>query len=246
MSEKIKEKTADRLYIVGVGPGDPELITLKACKILSRVPVIFVPQRDESTPSYARSIIDGLCKGSEQKIISLIFPMVRDKAKLVEHWEKAAETIRESLSQGQDCAFVNEGDPYLFGTAIHVLETLRETHPEIEITVVPGVSSINASAAQAGFPLAVNEEKIAILSGHCEDRVIRQTLENFDTVVFLKVNSVFGHLLDILEEAGLAEKCIYISRCTTEEERIVRNIRELKGEKLDYLSLLIMKKQNGG
>lgn len=235
-----QKATVGRLYIIGVGPGDPELITVKASRLLSQLPVIFVPQRDETSPSYAHSIIAGLVP--EQKVIGLVFPMVRDERQLAVYWEKAAETMWRHLQQGQDCAFANEGDPYLYGTAIHAIETLRTAHPELEITVVPGVSAINAAAAQAALPLASSDEKIAILSGHCEDSVIVETLENFDTVVFLKVSPVFGRLLETLERLKLTEKCVYISRCTTEDEKIIRDIRQLKGQKLDYLSLLIVRK----
>lgn len=242
MPDGNQKEIIGRLYVIGVGPGDPELITVKADRLLSRLPVIFVPQRDESSPSYASSIIAGLVREPEQEIIGLVFPMVRDIKKLTAYWERAAETMWQHLKQSQDCAFVNEGDPFLYGTAIHVLETLRTTHAEVGITVVPGVSSINASAAQAMVPLAINDEKIAILSGHCEDSVIAETLEHFDTIVFLKVNSAFGRLLDTLERMKLTEKCVYISKGTTTDEKIVRDIRQLKEEKLDYLSLLIVRK----
>ncbi|MBI2979987.1 MAG: precorrin-2 C(20)-methyltransferase [Chloroflexi bacterium] len=242
MPDGNQQETIGRLYAIGVGPGDPELITIKAGRLLSRLPVIFVPQRDETSPGYARSIIAELVREPEQKVIGLVFPMVRDNKQLATYWEKAAETMWWHLKQGQDCAFVNEGDPYLYGTAVHVLETLRATHGEVEITVVPGVPSINAAAAQAALPLAINDERVAILSGHCEDSVIAETLEHFDTIVFLKVNSAFGRLLDTLERLKLIEKCVYISKCTTEDEEIVRDIRQLKGRKLDYLSLLIVRK----
>jgi len=242
MPEGSQKKTMGRLYAIGVGPGDPELITIKASRLLSRLPVIFVPQRDETSPSYACSIIAGLVREPEQKVIGLVFPMVRDNKQLVPYWKSAAETIWRYLKQGKDCAFVNEGDPFLYGTAAYVLETLRATHAEVEITVVPGVSSINASAAQAVLPLAINDQRVAILSGHCEDSVIAETLEHFDTIVFLKVNSVFGRLLDTFERLKLTEKCVYISKCTTRDEKIIRDIRQLKGRKLDYLSLLIVRK----
>ncbi len=237
-----QKETIGRLYVIGVGPGDPELITVKASRVLSRLPVIFVPQKDETSPSYARSIISGLIREPEQKVIGLVFPMVRDNKQLVPYWEKAAESIWRHLQQGEDCALVNEGDPYLYGTAIHALETLRTAHAGVQITVVPGVSSVTAAAAQAALPLAMNDERVAILSGHCTDRVITETLENFDTIVFLKVNSVLGKLLDALERLNLTEKCVYISKCTTGEEEIIRDVRQLKGRKLDYLSLLIVRK----
>ncbi len=236
------QKTSGRLYVVGVGPGDPELLTIKAARILRSVPVIFAPQKDEQSASYARRIIDSLVRKPEQRVIGLVFPMVRDEQQVLRHQQKAADSIWEHLDRGDDCAFVNIGDPYLYGTAIYVLKMLQAAHPEVEIEAIPGISSINAAAARAGLPLAINDESIAIISGHCGDTFIRETLETFDTVIFLKVNSVLDRLLGILEEKNLAANAVYVARCTTEDEEIVRNIRTLKGRKLDYLSLLIVRK----
>jgi len=227
---------------VGVGPGDPELLTLRAYHVLSQVPVIFVPLKDEKSKSYARSIIDNLVKKSEGKIVGLVLPMLRDKKRLQEYWHKAADTIWQYLEKGEDSAFVNIGDPLLYGTFIHIWETLKQSHPEIEVEVIPGISSINAAAARAIVPLASNDERIAIISGNHEAQVIRDTLENFDTVVFLKVNTVFDKLLGILEELNLMGKSVYVRRCTTQDEEIIRDISQLKGEKVDYFSLLIVRK----
>lgn len=241
MPDKDK-KTSGRLYLVGVGPGDPDLLTIKAARILQKVPVIFAPQKDDQSASYARRTIDGLVSKPEQQVIGLVFPMVRDESQLLHYQQKAADSIWQHLERGEDCAFVNVGDPYLYGTAIYVLKILQAAHPEIEIEVVPGISSINAAAARAGVPLAINDERIAIISGHCEDTFIRDTLDTFDTVVFLKVNSVLDRLLAILEQKKLVANSVYVDRCTTEDELIVHDIRTLKGRKLDYLSLLIVRK----
>ncbi len=227
---------------MGVGPGDPDLLTVKAARVLQQVPVIFAPQKDNDSASYARSIIAGLVKEPDQQIIGLVFPMVRNEQELLSYQQKAALSIWQHLAGGENCAFVNIGDPYLYGTAIHVLKILQTAHPEVEIEVVPGISSINAAAARAGVPLAVNNERIAVISGHCEDSFIKQTLETFDTVVFLKVNSVLDRLLGTLEEKKLVANSVYIGRCSSEDEVIVRDIRTLKGQKLDYLSLLIVRK----
>jgi len=234
--------TRGRLYLVGVGPGDPELLTVKAARILQQVPVIFTPHKDERSAGYAHRTIDGLVRKSEQQVIGLVFPMVRDEKKLLAYQQQAAESIWQHLEKGDDCAFVNIGDPYLYGTAIYVLKMLQAAHPDVDIEVVPGISSINAAAARAGVPLAINDERIAIISGHCADSFIRETLETFDTVIFLKVNSVFDRLLGILEEKKLLANAVYVDRCTTEDELIVHDIRTLKGRKLDYLSLLIVRK----
>jgi precorrin-2/cobalt-factor-2 C20-methyltransferase len=227
---------------VGVGPGDPELLTLRAYNILSRVPVILVPLKDRESKGYARSVIDSLIKKPEGKVVGLVLPMLRDRKQLAGYWQKAADTIWGYLNKGEDCAFVNVGDPLLYGTFVHVLETLKKAHPEVEVEVIPGISSISAAAARVIVPLASSEERIAIISGNREDKIIRETIKNFDTVVFMKMNAVFDRLLPILEELKLVDKCVYVRRCTTQEEEIVRDIRQLKGEKVDYFSLLILRK----
>jgi len=236
------KKGIGRLYGVGVGPGDPELLTLRAYHILSRVPVIFVPLKDEKSRSYARSVIDNLVKKPEGKVVGLVLPMLRDREQLADYWHQAVESIWQYLKKGEDCAFVNVGDPLLYGTFIHIWETLQKSHPEVEVEVIPGISSINAAAARAVVPLASNDENIAIISGNRENKFIRETLKNFDTVVFMKMNTVFDKLLTILEELNLVEKCVYVRRCTTQDEEIIWDVSQLKGEKVDYFSLLIVRK----
>jgi precorrin-2/cobalt-factor-2 C20-methyltransferase len=237
-----KKPGIGRLYGVGVGPGDPELITLKAQRVLSQVPVIFVPLKDKKSKSYARAVINRLIKEPEQEVVELVFPMLRGREQLSDYWHQAADTIWRYLKKGEDCAFVNLGDPLLYGTFVHILETLQKSHPEIVVEVIPGISSINAAAARAIVPLASNDERIAIISGNREDRVIRETIESFDTVVFMKMNTVFDRLLAILEELDLTKKCVYVRRCTTQDEEIIRDISKLKGKKVDYFSLLILRK----
>ncbi len=233
---------AGRLYGVGVGPGDPELLTLRAQHVLSQVPVIFVPKKAEQSESIAESIVGNLTPGIKPKIVGLVLPMLRDEKQLQEYWHQAATTIRQHLEKGEDCAFVNVGDPLLYGTFTHILETLQKSHPEIEVEVVPGISSINAAAARAILPLASNDDNIAIISGNLEDKAIRETLENFNTVVFMKINTMLNRLLTILEELNLTEKSVYVRRCTTRDEEIIRDIRKLTGKKVDYFSLLIVRK----
>jgi len=230
-----------RFYGIGVGPGDPELVTLKASRVLSQVPVIFVPKKGKESASYARSIIASLVR-AEQEVVELVFPMVRDRKQLAYYWQQAADSIWRRLERGEDCAFVNLGDPLIYGTFIHVLETLRNDHPELEVETIPGISSINAAAARALVPLAIDDERIAIISGRCEDSFIKETLRNFDTVIFMKMHTVFNRLLGILEELNLTKNCVYVKRCTTQDEEIITDIRKLKGEKLDYFSLLIVRR----
>jgi precorrin-2/cobalt-factor-2 C20-methyltransferase len=237
-----KKPRIGRLYGVGVGPGDPELLTLRAYHVLSQVPVIFVPLKDRKSKSYTSSVIDNLVKNSEKKVAGLVLPMLRDRGQLADYWRRAAESIWQYLEKGEDCAFVNIGDPLLYGTFIHILETLQKSHPEVEVEVIPGISSINAAAARAVVPLASGDDNIAIISGNREDKVIREILQKFDTVVFMKMNTMFDKLLAILEELNLVGKCVYVRRCTTQDEEIIWDVSKLKGEKVDYFSLLIVRK----
>ena len=139
-----------RLYGVGVGPGDPELITVKARNILSSVPVIFVPQKDEAADSFALSIIDSLVNKAKQKVIGLVLPMLKDDSQLAPYWLKAAEQIWEQMEKGRDCAFINVGDLF-YGTFIHIFRTLKRLHPAADVEVVPGIRR-SVQPLQERFP----------------------------------------------------------------------------------------------
>lgn len=230
------------LYGVGVGPGDPELLTIKAVRILRQAPVIVVPRKTSRDRSYAYSIVAHLVDASKQEVLPLVFPMKKDLGQLRYYWNDASNAIYQRLAEGKDCAFLTEGDPLLFGTFIYVYEMLKNLHPDIRVQIVPGISSVNAAAARAEVPLASADERLAILPATYEGEKLREALRDFDTVVLLKVHSVFDQVLDILEELGLAEHAVYVKKCTTPGEEVSRDIGALRGQRLDYLSLLIVKK----
>lgn len=230
------------LYGVGVGPGDPELLTIKAARILRQAPVIVVPRKTSRDESYAYSIVSHLIDEGVQEVLPLVFPMRKDLGQLRVYWQDACEAIYQRMAVGKDCAFLTEGDPLLFGTFIYIFKMLKELHPEIRVQIVPGISSINASAARAELPLTSADDRLAVLPATYEGDRLRATLQEFDTVVLLKVHSVFDQVLGILEELGLADNAVYVKKCTTASEEIIRDIRSLRGRKLDYLSLLIVRK----
>jgi precorrin-2/cobalt-factor-2 C20-methyltransferase len=226
-----------------VGPGDPELLTLKAARLLSTVPVVFVPLARPGAQSYARAIAAAHLDPTRQRTVELTFAMRGDPATQAARWAENARTIADHLETGADAAFVTEGDPMLFSTFIHIQCALAEQLPAAPVVVVPGVSSIQAAAAAALTPLGDRDERIAILPTAYEGEGLRRTLAEFDTVVMLKVASCFDSTLDILEDSGLAENAVFVSRCGTSDERIVRDVRSLRGETLDYFSLLIVRRQ---
>jgi precorrin-2/cobalt-factor-2 C20-methyltransferase len=231
-----------RIYAVGVGPGDPELLTRKAERIIRQAPVICAPAATAGDSSHALAIVEPFLDRSCQEVIVCIFPMKKEQEGLEKFWEEAAETVVAHIRQGRDVAFITIGDPFLYSTFLYIYRILRERHPEITIEAVPGVSSITSAAVAAGVPLAAASERIAILPATFEEEKLRRTLLDFDTIVLMKVNRVFDRVYALLKELGLDGNGVFVSRAGTAKEQVVHDLESLVGKKLDYLSLLIVKK----
>ena len=229
------------LYGVGVGPGDPELVTLKAQRVLQSVPLVCVPQADASADSFALSIARSFIDTDRQEILRFAFP-TDDAEAAADVWETAAATLAGRLRQGQDAAFITEGDPMLFSTFSYVLESIKSNYPEIAVEIIPGVSSVMAAAARASLPLVTHGQRLAILPAVYGIDDLREAIANYDTIVLMKVNRVLLDALANLESLGLAGKGIYVRRATTAREQVVQDLRQLTEEDLDYFSLLIIKR----
>jgi precorrin-2/cobalt-factor-2 C20-methyltransferase len=233
--------TAGTLYGVGVGPGDPELLTLKAVRVLRSVPVVFTPTARPGAPSLARSIAAPYLDAERQRIVELVFAMRDEHDVRSGRWHEHAAAIAAELATG-DVAFITEGDPLLYSTFVHVATALAEQQPEVHIEVVPGVSSVFGAAAAAMAPLADGDERLAVVPASYEQERLRETLLAFDTVVFLKIARAFERVLDVLEELRLVDGAVYVARCGQPQQQIVRDVRSLRGQKLDYFSLLIVRR----
>jgi precorrin-2/cobalt-factor-2 C20-methyltransferase len=231
-----------KIYAVGVGPGDPELLTRKAERILREVPVICAPTANPADSSYALSIVEQFLDRSRQEVIVQVFPMRKDQTGLAEFWEMAAAEVAERVRRGNDVAFITIGDPFLYSTFLYLYRIFRERYPDIPVEVVPGISSINAAAVAAGLPLGMAAERIAIIPAAFAEENLRRTLSEFDTVVLMKVSRVFDGIYALLQELGLEHKAVFVSRVGAPEEEVVFDLETLVGRKLDYLSLLIVKK----
>jgi precorrin-2/cobalt-factor-2 C20-methyltransferase len=232
-----------KIFAVGVGPGDPELITRKAERILRQVPVICTPVGTADAASYALSIVAPILAAGQHEIIPLIFPMSNDQAVLASAWEDAVAIIVDRVVDGQDVAFITIGDPLLYSTFLHLYRIIRQRHPEIEVELVPGISSINASAAVAAVPLGIGGERIAILPAPGDERGLRKTLADFDTIVIMKVHRVFDRVHALLTELHLDRQTVFVRRAGSPQEEVVTDLSSLVGTQLDYLSLLIVRKQ---
>jgi len=234
--------TTARIYAVGVGPGDPELLTRKAERIIRSAAVICAPTGAADAASYALSIVEELIDPARQEVLSQVFPMRKEQEGLEAFWEEAAAQVAARVRAGKDVAFITIGDPFLYSTFLYLYRIFRERYPEIPIEIVPGISSINAAAAAAGLPLGMAAERIAILPATYENDELRRTLADFDTVILMKVNRIFDRIYALLKELGLARNAVFVRRVGSADEEVVFDLERLVGEKLDYLSLLIVKK----
>jgi precorrin-2/cobalt-factor-2 C20-methyltransferase len=231
-----------KIYAVGVGPGDPELLTRKAERILRSVPVICTPTGASEAASYALSIVEPLLDRCRQQVLVQTFPMSKDEAELTPHWQAAAAEVAAHARAGREVAFITIGDPLLYSTFLYIYRILRADYPELSIEIVPGITSVGAAAAAAGIPLGLASDRVAILPATYESDELRRTLQDFDTVVLMKVSRVFDQVYALLCELGLEKSSVFVRRVGSSEEEVVTDLATLVGKKLDYLSLLIVRR----
>ncbi len=235
-----------KLSVLGIGPGDPELITLKAVRIIKEAKVLCVPKGREEGSSLALSIVEKAVSLDGKDIIEAHFPMRKTRGEgedteLDAKWNETAETVLGELRTGTDVAFLTLGDPTIYSTFFYLHEKLIELQPDVIIEIVPGVSSINASAARANTYLGLGNDSIAILPANYLDN-LQSTLATFNTVVLMKVNKVLNKIVQLLTEMGLVEKAVCVSRVGMSDEKIMKDIREIKQEELNYFSMIIVRK----
>ena len=238
-----------RLSVIGIGPGDPELLTLKAVRIIKESPVLCVPKGREEGSSLALSIVEKTVRLDGKEIIEAHFPMRKTKGKQSAHcdpeldakWHEIAGSILTQLEKGKDVAFLTLGDPSIYSTFFYLYDKLLELQPDLSIQIIPGVSSINASAARANISLGLGNERIAVLPANYLDN-LKATIEGFDTIVLMKVNKVLDEIIKLLREMDLVRHAVCISRAGMEDEKIYRDITRIKQEGLNYFSMVIVRK----
>lgn len=230
-----------RVYAVGVGPGDPELLTRKAERVLRLSQVILAPVSNPGEASVALETVREFLDEGRQEIIIHQFPMTSDKSRLIPAWREAAALIADRVASGSDVAFITIGDPLIYSTFIYLLRIFRETYPQIEVEIIPGISSINTSAAVAGVALAEADEKIVIIPGTAGITAISDALENFETVVILKVKPLYADILALLAQTGRSESTVFVERVGSARQKILTDISAMAAHSPDYLSLMIIR-----
>lgn len=201
------------LYGVGLGPGDPELITLKAARLIAACPVVAYPALP-GTPSLARSIAAGLIADGTHEIVMEV-PMTRDRSPAQAAYDQGAARIAEALDLGQDVALLCEGDPFFYGSFMYLHARLADGYA---VEVIPGVSSVMAAASRLGLPLAARNEVMSVLPAPLDDAALRARIAAADSVAIMKLGRHMPRVRALLDEMGLTARAQYIERATLADE----------------------------
>jgi precorrin-2/cobalt-factor-2 C20-methyltransferase len=229
------------LYGVGVGPGDPELMTIKSRRILEGCPVVahFAAPRREGN---AWSIIESFVT-AEQTVLRLEYPVTTEslepgdyERRMSEFYDRSAAAIAAKLDAGLDVAVVCEGDPFFYGSYMYIHQRLAGTYAS---TVIPGVTSFSAASAAAGAPLVSMNETLTVLPGVLPPGQLKDVLANVEAAVVMKVGRHLGEVRDTVATAGLAEQSIYVERASSTRERVIPLV-DTVGVDAPYFSLVLI------
>jgi len=214
------------LTCVGCGPGDPELLTIKAVNAIKNADVIMCPTSKEGKPSIALSVVSSLIdQDKKPEIVNLVFPMTKDTDILENTWQKNSQIIAESVFLGKKVVYLTVGDPYLYSTWIYLHRELSVKHPDINITVIPGIVSMFTFASKIGISLAEGAEKMAVIPSCYDLSKVKEIAKNCDTMVFLKDGRYFDQVINLLREAGFSKDSIFaIGQDLDTDKEIVKKL----------------------
>jgi precorrin-2/cobalt-factor-2 C20-methyltransferase len=230
-------------YGIGVGPGDPDLITVKAVKVLNRVDLVFTASSSANEYSLARQIGARYLK-SGTKLENLPFPMTEDETLLKAAWRENASVVAEILNNGQSAAFLTLGDCLTYSTYAYLLPVLKEIIPQAPIVSIPGITSYQQAAARLNRPLVMTKESLTIVSGGGDRQKFETLLDQSDNVVIMKMYRGRDNIVDLLKRKNLAAQTALCSQLDLKEEKILDGLDQDLTDPATYFSLMLVTKRN--
>ncbi|GLQ06169.1 precorrin-2 C(20)-methyltransferase [Sneathiella chinensis] len=225
------------LYGLGIGPGDPDLITLKALKILHAAPVLAYPTLEDGN-SLARAIVAPHLSGLHTEI-PIRIPMTTARKPAQDAYDRAAIDLKSHLDDGHDVAVLCEGDPFFYGSFMYLFGRIAESH---RVEVVPGVSSLTACATALQAPLSARNDVLTVLPAPLADDALRSRMEQADSLAIMKVGRHFGRIRSLIRDMGLSDKARYIERATLETQKIL-SLEEVPTDVAPYFSMILIHKR---
>ena len=228
-------------YGIGVGPGDPELLTVKAIKAIEKVDVLIAPKTEKKDGSVALTVAKPYLK-KDVEIVYQVFPMVKGFAEnSTDAWESNKQEILELLRAGKNVAFLTIGDPMFYSTYIYVFRLLE--NEGVEIQTIPGIPAFAAIGSQLGYPIVEGDDVLSVIPATASPEKVEKAMQAADNVVLMKVYKNFEEVADMLDKNEMAEQAVLVSRAGLDDEKIIYNVLAHKKDKLNYLSTILTRKK---
>ena len=202
-----------KLIGIGLGPGDPELMTVKAARLIGSAMVVAFPTL-AGAESFARKIASGYISSGAKEIV-IDVPMSTERAPAQAAYDLGAAVISAELNVGADVVYLCEGDPFFYGSFMYLHARLSASH---DVEVIPGVTSIAACAARAGMPLAARNERLTVLPGPLPPDELRSRIQGAESVAIMKVGRHLSKIRTIINDLNLIDRAVYVERATLPEE----------------------------
>lgn len=235
------QRAEGKLFGIGLGPGDPELITLKALRTIKSCDLILCPRSRVKEKSLALEILQELT-GDDILIREIEYPTVTEKSELSQRWSEHAKEIAGELAMKRRVGFVTLGDPGIYSTFVYLLNAIQKLNPHTDWEIIPGISSIQLASARLGLPLAIGKENclIAPVPENMED--LTPLLENNESLILMKVGKRLEALRRFLEERGLSQSASLIKRAGLKNEEIYRTMDDIPAEHSGDLSVVLIRR----
>lgn len=221
------------LYLVGTGPGDPELLTLKAARILGSADVIAYPQK-QGEPSLSFRIAESHLN-RQAELLPVEIPMAVEREPAQAAYDNLAEVLLERLEAGKPVAYLCEGDPLFYGSAMYLIARIGEA---AKIVVIPGITSLTATAAAIGRPLAARNDVLKVLPATLDDERLRKELQGTEAIALIKLGRHFDRVRSLLEDTGHAENAMIIEHATGKNERITA-LKDFASDARPYFATIL-------
>jgi len=238
-----------KLSCIGCGPGDPDLLTVKAVERINEAQLIFAPTSKLGKPSIALSIVRKYLN-EDATTVDLLFPMTKDKDLLKMQWKDNADQLARAVLKGKRTVYLTVGDPSLYSTWIYMHKEIAKNYKNIEIEIIPGIPSMFAFAAGARISLAEGEETVGIVPACYDMDRIKRTASSCDTVIFLKDGRYFDSVIQMLSEAGFDDESrIIIAQDVSSDSEIMKiaklgDLKNFKTQSGKYFSIMVAKRND--
>ena len=234
-----------KLVGIGVGPGDPELLTVKGLRALREAGEVFVPVGGTGEIGHAEAVVREHLGEDAARVRRLLFALSNDAEDRTRNWTNAAQEVAETLRRDANCAFATIGDPNLYSTFTYLARAVRGIVPEVEVSTVPGITAMQELASRSGTVLLVGDERLALLPFTAGKSELRSALNRFETVVCYKGGGRLNEVLEVARETGRSEDGIYGSWLGMNGGEIVR-LPEMSGREGTYLSTVMFTRGDEG